>query len=175
MNKASDIYQILCRNQLNVLLKEAPKAIGSNAIDQKGFQVAMRKAFSQLGAQTLVPSLESMESPPPTIMKHRRGGSDPGMPSKKYMPGPAASSGSLQLSSAALNSISDTIDDEVASIKSSGSTFLKRIKAEDVRELEKRHATQEIEGDIKWIDTFDSRFDSSLQKLESLRDQTHIA
>ena len=177
MNKAADVHQVLGRDQVNLLLKEAPKVIGTNCIDQKSFHDAMRKAFCQLGTQKL-----TFVEP-----SHKRRASDPGMASKPYA---AAASPTLSAAGGGVSNnqlhefkgMKGVFDDDVASINSTSCNGLFKKKgyvkanSSDIRELEKKcHNSKEIEGDLNWISTFDLRFDSSLQKLEHLRDQTHIA
>jgi len=167
LNTNEDGFQILTRDQINMVFKLAPRREG-NVVDEKALQVAMAKAYSELGVQKLGRKENPLDDSPMSSPREKVGANkrnstyqyagerdcDPVMPAA-----PAAISSTASITS-------------TTSVKSAKKQSGALETTGTLDQLQKTKLGKELVGQISWLNSFDSRFDECQKKLEFVRDSS---
>lgn len=162
LNAKAEGIQVLDRNQVNVVLKLAPRREG-NAIDQKALEIAMRKAFTSLGPQKLVvkhrPHLEDVVSSLEKEVDDK---------SKRVKDHVRINEESVAIGEKGVGKESSH-GEEGGGKRKAGSG-----NGDHQTSFDKNKLGKELTNQLAWLNSFDSRFDECQKKLEVVRDQAHL-
>ena len=165
INANEDGFQVLSRDQINVVFKLAPRKEG-NVIDQKALQTAMTKAFASLGPQKLSIRKHQDLSPLSTPREKHV------LPARNVVVKVAKNHEQIPPAAASVDG------GPSSSTLASGSVVKKRNSvhpsAGALDHLDKSKMGKELVGQLAWLNSFDSRFDECQKKLEFVRDNSHL-